>query len=56
MKETIKNKTSDKTKIFIALSLLTGLKLDLEHRFNNCEDCKWTLSYINEAIKALEEL
>lgn len=49
-------KTSDKTKLFIAVGLLEGLKLDLESRLFKCPDCKWTLEYVNYAISFLDEL
>ena len=41
------SKVSDKTKLFIAVGLLEGLKTDLENRLIKCPDCKWTLEYIN---------
>ena len=50
------SKISDKTKLFIAVGLLEGLKTDLENRLIKCPDCKWTLEYINYAIKLLDEL
>ena len=50
------SKVSDKTKLFIALGLLEGLKLDLEHRLIQCPDCKWTLEYVNYAIATLDSL
>lgn len=48
--------TSDKTKYFIALALIEGLKQDLQNRVIKCKDCEWTLHYVNYAINTLEEL
>lgn len=50
------SKISDKTKLFMAVGLLEGLKVDLEKRLIKCPDCKWTLEYINYAISFLDDL
>ena len=48
-------KISDKTKLLLAISMLYGLKRDIEHRLYKCEDCKFTLDYIDYCLKILEE-
>lgn len=48
-------KISDKTKVLLAISMLYGLKRDVEQRFYKCEDCKFTLEYIDYCLKVLEE-
>lgn len=48
-------KISDKTKLLLAISMLYGLKRDVERRLYKCEDCKFTLDYINYCLRILEE-
>jgi len=48
-------KISDKTKLLLAISLLEGLKRDVEYRLCKCEDCKFTLDYIDYCLRILEE-
>lgn len=50
------SKISDKTKLFLLTGLLEGLRRDLENRLIVCPDCKWTLEYVNYAIKFANEL
>lgn len=46
---------SDKTKLLLAISLLEGLKRDIEHRLYKCEDCEFTLTYVNYCLKILKD-
>lgn len=48
-------KISDKTKLLLAISMLYGLKRDIEHRLYKCEDCEFTLTYVNYCLRILEE-
>lgn len=48
-------KISDKTKLLLAISMLYGLKRDVEQRLCKCEDCKFTLDYIDYCLRILEE-
>lgn len=48
-------KISDKTKLLLAISMLYGLKRDIEHRLYKCEDCKFTLDYIDYCLNILTE-
>ena len=48
-------KVSDKTKVLLAIGLFYGLKNDLEHRLKKCEDCKFTLEYIDYCLRVLND-
>lgn len=50
------SKISDKTKLFLIIGLIEGLKKDLEYRLIKCPDCKWTLEYINYIINFADGL
>lgn len=48
-------KISDKTKLLLAISMLYGLKRDIKQRLYKCEDCEFTLTYVNYCLKILKD-
>lgn len=48
-------KVSDKTKVLLAIGLFCGLKNDLNNRLEKCEDCKFTLEYVDYCLKVLND-
>ena len=46
---------SDKIKLLLAICLLESLKKDVEHRLYKCEDCEFTLTYVNYCLKILKD-
>lgn len=46
---------NDKTKLLLAISLLEGLKRDVEYRLYKCEDCEFALTYVNYCLEILKD-